>query len=98
MIVRIGLFTRFRRQEFQVGKFATPGNRFTLTVYGVIAEVKAIAGDTPVTIAGRLANLINSISYPITLYPYRIRATTAGDIIKLELDYQHEFIGAAYET
>lgn len=98
VIVRIGLFTRIRRQEFQVGKFVTPGNRFTLTVYGVIAEVKAVAGDTPLTIAGRLASLINSISYPITLPPYRIRATTAGDIVMLELDYQHEFVGVAYET
>lgn len=98
VVITIGLFTRIRRQEFQVGKFVTPNNRFQLIVYGITVEIKAVAGDTPITIAQKLAAKVNATSYPIFRAPYKITASSTNDIVKLELDYQHEFVGVAYET
>ena len=97
-VIYIGLFTRIRRETFQVGKYVSLNNRFQLIVYGIIAEVKAVAGDTPVTIAQKLAAKVNATSYPITRPPYKITATSLNDTIKIELDYQHSFASMAYET
>ncbi len=90
-----------RTQYFQIGANVTAGNKFTLTVYSRAVTVTAIAGDTPSTIAAKLAAAINSTtasqwntagSAPNPSTPgFPPYAVATGNNLVIELNYQNSF-------
>lgn len=95
-----------RTQKFQVGSDVMSGNKFQIGVYSVVLTVTAVQGDTPTSIAQKLANLVNSTTSsqwnqfgtaPIGQNGFPPNASSSGSTVTINLNYQNSFFGAAYE-
>lgn len=89
-----------RTQIFAVGSAVNPGFNYSVGVYSVSLNVTAVDGDTPDTIAQKLAAAINNTplstwnQYGSNNNNYKPTATASGGMLTTHCDYQHQF--AAY--
>jgi hypothetical protein len=93
-----------RQQIFKVGPNVTAGNKFQVTVFSVTITVIAMSTDTPTSIALKLKNSINSTtasqwnqqaSAPINAVGFPPLATSSGDLLTINLNFQNSFFGSA---
>jgi len=89
-----------RTQVFRIGAAVNPGFNYQCGVYSVTISVEAVDGDTPLTIAARLANAVNSTSlvtwnqFGSNNQNYKPTAISIGSEITLTTDSQHSFSAA----
>jgi hypothetical protein len=89
-----------RTQVFKIGATVNPGFIYQCGVYSVVVSVTAVDGDTPTTIATKLANAVNNTTlatwnhYGSNNNNYKPSATVNADQITLKVDYQHSFFAA----
>ena len=94
-----------RTQKFQVGADILPGNKFQIGVYSVTLTIDAVTGDTPTSIAQKLANAVNNTTVAqwnqygnhTGVNGFPPHATSSGSVVTITLNYQNQFFGAAYE-
>lgn len=88
-------------QVFKVGDAVNPGFVYSCGVYSVVLTVTAVDGDTPGTIAGKLAAAVNNTTlaewnqYRSNNQNYKPSALTSGALITLLTDRQHSFFASA---
>lgn len=88
-------------QIFQIGAAVNPGFKYMCVVYSVIVMIVAAEGDTPESIASKLADEVNNTSlatwnqYGGNNQNYKPTATANGDQLTLTVDYQHSFFASA---
>jgi hypothetical protein len=96
-----------RTQKFQVGSDVMAGNKFQVGVYSVVLTVTAVQGDTPTSIAQKLANAVNSTSTsqwnqfgsaPVGQNGFPPTASSSGSTVTINLNHQNSFFGQAYEN
>lgn len=91
-----------RTQVFQIGNAVNPTFKYSCAAYSHTVDVIAMDGDTPASIAQRLADAVNNTSlaewsqYGSNNNNYKPTAVANGDQITLTTDYQHSF--AAWGT
>jgi hypothetical protein len=89
-----------RTQVFKIGAAVSPGFNYQCGVYSVTISIDAVDGDTPLTIAAKLANAVNSTSlvtwnqFGSNNQNYKPTAIPIGDQITLTTDNQHSFFAA----
>jgi hypothetical protein len=89
-----------RTQVFKIGAAVNPGFIYQCGVYSVVVSITAIDGDTPATIATKLADAVNNTSlatwnqYGSNNNNYKPSAVANADQITLKVDYQHSFFAA----
>jgi hypothetical protein len=89
-----------RTQVFQVDAAVNPEFIYQCGVYSVVISVTAVDGDTPTTIATKLADAVNNTTlatwnqYGSNNNNYKPSATVNADQITLKVDYQHSFFAA----
>jgi hypothetical protein len=94
-----------RTQVFQVGENVSAGNKFDLVVYSHVVRVVAVNGDTPQTIAQKLADAINATtaaqwnefnSAPANGTPgFKPTATANNNQVTIVLNFANQFAGSA---
>lgn len=89
-----------RTQVFQIGAAVNPGFVYSCGVYSVIVSVTAVDGDTPDSIAMKLASAVNVTSLATwsqfggNTRNYKPTGSAAGDLLTLTTDFQHSFFAA----
>lgn len=84
------IFFPRRRQVFRVGPYVYAGYVYVLKISaapGTEAGVVAIGGDSPTSIAQKLADVVRRTSYPVTIYSI----VNSGTDIIIELRYPYRF-------
>lgn len=87
-------------QIFRIGTAVNPGFIYMCGVYSVVISVTATEGDTPQSIATKLADEVNNTSlaqwnqYGTNSQNYKPTASADGDLITLTVDYQHSFFAS----
>lgn len=87
-------------QVFQIGAAVNPGFVYSCGVYSVVVTVTAVDGDTPDSIAMKLASAVNATSlatwsqYGSNTRNYKPTASAAGDQLTLNTDFQHSFFAS----
>ncbi len=88
-------------QVFRIGDAVNPGFVYSCGVYSVVLSVTAVDGDTPGTIATKLAEAVNSTSlaawnqYGSNSRNYKPSALTNVALLTLITDSQHSFFASA---
>jgi hypothetical protein len=86
-----------RTQVFRIGAAVNPTFIYQCGVYSVVVSITAVDGDTPTTIATKLADAVNNTSlatwnqYGSNNQNYKPTANSNGDLITLTVDYVHAF-------
>lgn len=89
-----------RSQLFRIGAAVNPGFSYNCGVYSVVINVVAVDGDTPSSIAEKLATAVNNTSlaewsqYGSNNHNYKPTATVLNEYLTLTTDYQHSFYAA----
>lgn len=89
-----------RTQVFRIGAAVNPSFQYSCGVYSVTVSVTAVDGDTPATIATKLATEVNNTSlatwsqYGSNNRNFKPSASADGDVLTLTVDYQHSFYAA----
>ena len=89
------------QQTFKVGDAVNPGFVYSCGVYSVVLSITAVNGDTPASIATKLADLVNNTTlaewnqYGSNNQNYKPSAQTSGALITLVTDRQHSFFASA---
>ena len=89
-----------RTQSFIVGPAVNPGFQYQVGVYSVVITVVAEAGDTPATVAAKLAQAVNNTSlsewnqYGSNTQNYKPIGSAGGDNVTVTTDSQHTFFGS----
>lgn len=89
-----------RIQVFKIGAAVNPGFIYECGVYSVVVSITAVDGDTPVTIATKLAGAVNNTTlatwnqYGSNNNNYKPYATVNADQITLKVDSQHSFFAS----
>ncbi|MFT3843686.1 MAG: hypothetical protein QM725_01435 [Lacibacter sp.] len=87
-------------QVFQVGAAVNPGFSYNTGVYSVVLTVVADDGDTPASIAAKVAAAINNTTlatwsqYGSNNHNYKPTASSAGDLMTVTVDNQHSFFAS----
>lgn len=87
-------------QVFRIGAAVNPGFIYQCGVYSVVISVTAVDGDTPDSIAAKLATEVNNTSlatwnqYGSNNHNYKPTASANGDLLTLTVDYQHSFFAS----
>ena len=87
-------------QVFKIGDAVNPGFVYSCGVYSVVLTATAVDGDTPSTIATKLADLVNNTTlaewnqYGSNNQNYKPSASTSGALITLHTDRQHSFFAS----
>jgi hypothetical protein len=87
-------------QVFKVGDAVNPGFIYSCGVYSVVLSVTAVDGDTPSTIATKLADLVNNTTlaewnqYGGNNQNYKPSASSNGALLTLITDRQHSFFAS----
>jgi hypothetical protein len=88
-------------QVFRIGAAVNPTFIYQCGVYSVVVSVTAVDGDTPTTIAAKLADVVNNTTltiwnqYGSNNHNYKPTASSNGDLITLTVDTQHSFFASA---
>ena len=89
-------------QVFRIGAAVNPGFMYTCGIYSVTISVTAVDGDTPQSIAAKLATEVNNTSlatwnqYGSIAQNYKPTATSDGDELTLNMYYQHQFYASGH--
>jgi hypothetical protein len=89
-----------RTQVFRIGTAVNPTFIYQCGVYSVVVSVTAVDGDTPSSIATKLADSVNNTSlatwnqYGSNNYNYKPTASANNDLITLTVDIQHQFFAS----
>ena len=89
-----------RTQVFQIGAAVNPGFVYSCGVYSVVVSVTAVDGDTPESIAAKMASAVNATSlatwsqYGSNTRNYKPTGSAAGDLLTLTTDSQHSFFAS----
>lgn len=89
-----------RTQVFRIGAAVNPGFVYSCGVYSVVVSVTAVDGDTPTSIAAKLASAVNATSlstwsqYGSNTRNYKPTGNASGDQLTLTTDSQHSFFAA----
>ena len=89
-------------QVFRIGAAVNPGFEYTCGIYSVVISVTAVDGDTPQTIAAKLATEVNNTSfatwnqYGNIAQIYKPEATSYGDELTLNMYYQYQFYASGH--
>jgi hypothetical protein len=89
-----------RTQVFRIGAAVNPGFIYQCGVYSVVVSVTAVDGDTPETIASKLATEVNNTSlavwnqYGSNNRNYKPTAVANRDELTLTVDSQHSFFAS----
>lgn len=92
-----GIANNIRAQQFRIGAAVNPDFIYSCGVYSVVVSIVAIDGDTPATIAAKLAGAVNNTplstwsQYGSNNRNYKPTATAEGDLLSLTVDTQHSF-------
>lgn len=87
-------------QVFKIGAAVNPTFVYSCGVYSVVISVTAVDGDTPASIATKLATDVNNTSlatwnqYGSNNRNYKPTATANGDLLTLTTDSQHSFFAS----
>ena len=87
-------------QVFRIGAAVNPTFVYSCGVYSVVISVTAVDGDTPATIAAKLATDVNNTSlatwnqYGSNNRNYKPTANANGDLLTLTTDSQHSFFAS----
>ncbi|RYZ30057.1 MAG: hypothetical protein EOO10_04135 [Chitinophagaceae bacterium] len=87
-------------QVFRIGAAVNPGFIYSCGVYSVVISVTAVDGDTPATIAAKLATEVNNTSlatwsqYGSNNRNFKPSAQISGDLLTLFTDPQHSFFAS----
>ena len=87
-------------QVFRIGAAVNPTFIYQCGVYSVVVSVTAVDGDTPTTIAAKLADAVNNTTlatwnqYGSNNHNYKPTASSNGDLITLTVDTQHSFFAS----
>jgi hypothetical protein len=87
-------------QTFEVGPAVNPGFIYSCSFYSVAISVTAVDGDTPSSIADKLATAVNNTSliawnyYGNNNQNYKPTASANGAQLTLTIDYQHAFFAS----
>lgn len=90
-----------KTQDFRIGAAVNSGFVYSCGVYSVVISVTAIDGDTPSSIAMKLATQVNNTSlatwnqYGSNTLNYKPTAIANHDLITLTVDTQHLFFVSA---
>ncbi|WP_415327981.1 PKD domain-containing protein [Chryseobacterium sp. MMS23-Vi53] len=89
-------------QVFRVGPNVSAGNKFWVKVYQVQLTILATSSDTPITIATKLANIINNTTeaqwrqfQSDIASPFPPKASASGAELTIHLDTRNSFVGDA---
>jgi hypothetical protein len=89
-------------QNFTIGPNVWVGYTFQVGVYSYTVQIVALSGDTPNSIAQRLANAVNNTSLATWKQSgsdnlnFKPTATANGNTVTTVVDAQHSFYGDAY--
>ena len=89
-------------QVFRIGAAVNPGFVYNCGIYSVTISVTAVDGDTPQSIAAKLATEVNNTSlatwnqYGSIAQNYKPTATSDGDELTLNMYYQHQFYASGH--
>lgn len=89
-----------RTQVFRIGAIVNPTFFYQCGVYSVVVSVTAVDGDTPSSIANKLAAAVNNTSlatwnqYGSNNQNYKPTASGNGDLLTLTVDTQHQFFAS----
>lgn len=89
-----------RTQVFRIGAIVNPTFVYQCGVYSVVITVTAVDGDTPTTIATKLADAVNNTSlaiwnqYGSNNQNYKPTASANNDLLTLTVDTQHQFFAS----
>lgn len=89
-----------RTQVFRIGAAVNPTFVYSCGVYSVTVSVTAVDGDTPASIAAKLAAEVNNTSlatwsqYGSNNRNYKPTASSDGETFTLTVDYQHSFFAS----
>ena len=89
-------------QVFRIGAAVNPGFVYTCGIYAVVISVTAVDGDTPESIAAKLATEVNNTSlatwnqYGNIAQNYKPTAAAYGDELTLDMYYQHQFYASGH--
>lgn len=108
-LISSGTTGAINRDTFQVGPNIMAGNRFMLEVYSHVITVVALAGDTPVSIALKLVDLVNTTLAAVwnsagtapsigTMGFPPVAFMLSGGQFFINLDSGHTFAGDAFLT
>lgn len=87
-------------QVFRIGVAVNPGFIYSCGVYSVVISITAVDGDTPATIATKMADAVNNTTlaewnqYGSNNQNYKPSAQTSGALITLLTDRQHSFFAS----
>ncbi len=87
-------------QVFKIGAAVNPTFIYQCGVYSVVVSVTAVDGDTPTTIATKLAAAVNNTTlatwnqYGSNNQNYKPTASSNGDLLTLTVDTQHSFFAS----
>ncbi len=87
-------------QVFRIGAAVNPGFVYSCGVYSVVLSVTAVSGDTPTSIATKLADAVNNTTlaewnqYGSNNRNYKPSALTNGALLTLLTDRQHSFFAS----
>jgi len=87
-------------QVFRIGAAVNPTFLYSCGVYSVVVSVTAVDGDTPATIAAKLAADVNNTSlatwnqYGSNNRNYKPTANANGELLTLTTDLQHSFFAS----
>ncbi|WP_121355762.1 hypothetical protein [Flavisolibacter nicotianae] len=87
-------------QVFRIGAVVNPTFVYSCGVYSVTVSVTALDGDTPASIAAKLATEVNNTSlaawsqYGSNNHNYKPTASNNGDLLTLTVDSQHSFFAS----
>ena len=90
-----------RMQIFRIGAIVNPTFLYQCGVYSLTVSVTAVNGDTPSTIAAKLADAVNNISPDTWIQNgldtqiYKPTGSADGDLLTLTVDMQHQFFASA---
>lgn len=89
-----------RTQVFRIGAAVNPGFIYSCGVYSVVISVTAVDGDTPATIATKLAQAVHNTSlatwnqYGSNNQNYKPTGSASSDLMTLTTDNQHSFFAS----
>lgn len=87
-------------QVFKVGDAVNPGFIYSCGVYSVVLSIAAVDGDTPSSIATKLADLVNNTTlaewnkFGSNNQNYKPSASSNGALLTLITDRQHSFFAS----
>jgi hypothetical protein len=87
-------------QVFKIGAAVNPTFIYHCGVYSVVVFITAVDGDTPTTIAAKLAAAVNNTTlatwnqYGSNNQNYKPTASSNGDLLTLTVDTQHSFFAS----